>query len=210
MKLKGKLSNWNDDKGFGFVEPYGGGERAFVHIKAFKSRSRRPISGDAIAYELCREKNNRYKAEKVTFLRDLKSSNRIGGTVNVSAISVTLVAVFCIGLIASVVGGQVPFGTLWIYMAMSAIAFVAYALDKSAAKNGRWRTKEKTLHLFSLMGGWPGAYLAQTWLRHKSTKRGFKHVYWLTVLLNLMAFFWLYTGKGGGFLATVIIPLFDR
>lgn len=31
MKLQGQVVNWNDDKGFGFVEPNGGGDRAFVH-----------------------------------------------------------------------------------------------------------------------------------------------------------------------------------
>ena len=32
MKLQGKIVNWNDKKGFGFVEPNGGGERAFMFI----------------------------------------------------------------------------------------------------------------------------------------------------------------------------------
>ena len=48
MKLQGKILNWNDDKGFGFVEPNGGGQRAFVHIKAFKNNARRPVNGDII------------------------------------------------------------------------------------------------------------------------------------------------------------------
>jgi hypothetical protein len=32
MRFQGKVFNWNDDKGFGFFEPNGGGERAFVHM----------------------------------------------------------------------------------------------------------------------------------------------------------------------------------
>jgi cold shock CspA family protein len=60
MRFQGKVLNWNDDKGFGFVEPNGGGERAFVHIRAFTTRSRRPVNCEIIIYELVRENNNRY------------------------------------------------------------------------------------------------------------------------------------------------------
>lgn len=34
MRLQGKISEWNDARGFGFVQPNGGGERCFVHIRA--------------------------------------------------------------------------------------------------------------------------------------------------------------------------------
>jgi len=74
------------------------------------------------------------------------------------------------------------------YLGMSFIAFIAYALDKSAAVSGRWRTSEQTLHLFSLAGGWPGALLAQQLLRHKTSKQSFVYAFWFTVLLNVAAF----------------------
>lgn len=74
MKLQGKISNWNDDRGFGFVEPNGGGERAFVHIKAFNPPSRRPVNGEVIIYEIARDNNNRYKAENIQFSRDISKS----------------------------------------------------------------------------------------------------------------------------------------
>lgn len=76
---------------------------------------------------------------------------------------------------------------LWAYLALSALAFLAYAVDKSAAIAGRWRTTEKTLHWLSLAGGWPGALLAQQLLRHKTSKPGFVAVFWGTVLLNVLA-----------------------
>ena len=77
---------------------------------------------------------------------------------------------------------------LWIagaYAGMSLLTFTVYAVDKSAAKAGRWRTAESTLHLLALAGGWPGALLAQRWLRHKSAKRKFRMVFWATVWLNV-------------------------
>lgn len=69
-------------------------------------------------------------------------------------------------------------------VAINLITFLAYAMDKSAAQNGQWRTKESHLHLLSLAGGWPGAWCAQQWLRHKSSKVEFRAVYWVTVVLH--------------------------
>jgi len=52
MRLKGMLVEWNDDRGFGFIEPADGGSRVFCHIKAFEVRVRRPIAGDRVTYEV--------------------------------------------------------------------------------------------------------------------------------------------------------------
>ena len=73
-----------------------------------------------------------------------------------------------------------------LYFAASVITFMVYALDKSAARqgNGRRRVPERTLHLLGMVGGWPGALLAQKLLRHKSRKRAFQIVFWMTVALN--------------------------
>ena len=73
-----------------------------------------------------------------------------------------------------------------IYMVMSGVTFIVYAVDKSAARNNRQRVSEKKLHLLALFGGWPGAWLAQNKLRHKSSKKKFKVVYAATVTLNLV------------------------
>lgn len=52
-------------------------------------------------------------------------------------------------------------GVAALYIGLSTLTFHLYAVDKLAAKQGRRRTPEKTLHLLSLAGGWPGALLAQ-------------------------------------------------
>lgn len=92
---------------------------------------------------------------------------------------------------------QLPLGwTLAAAMAVNVITFCAYAADKSASAQGRWRTKESHLHLLSLAGGWPGAWLAQQTLRHKSSKRDFRVVYWLTVGAHCAALAAWLTGLG--------------
>ena len=72
-----------------------------------------------------------------------------------------------------------------LYLLLSGVTFIVYWLDKHKAKNGHWRTPESTLHLLALCGGWPGAALAQQVLRHKSNKRPFRRIFWLTLIANL-------------------------
>jgi uncharacterized membrane protein YsdA (DUF1294 family) len=74
------------------------------------------------------------------------------------------------------------------YLAMSAVAFGLYARDKRAAVEGGWRTPETTLQLVALLGGWPGAVLAQQVLRHKNRKASFQVTFWLAALANVVAF----------------------
>jgi uncharacterized membrane protein YsdA (DUF1294 family) len=69
-------------------------------------------------------------------------------------------------------------------LVMSLISFVAYGLDKrQAIRDGR-RVPERTLHVMALLGGWPGALLAQRQFRHKTQKRSFRIVFWFVVLLH--------------------------
>lgn len=83
--------------------------------------------------------------------------------------------------------GRLPLWSLGAAAAINLLTFVTYAMDKSAAQSGRWRTPEKHLHLLSLAGGWPGAWCAQQWLRHKSSKQDFRAVYWATVVVHCAA-----------------------
>lgn len=82
---------------------------------------------------------------------------------------------------------RLPWWVLGAAVAINLVTFMVYAFDKSAAQNGQWRAKESHLHLLSLAGGWPGAWFAQQWLRHKSRKAEFRAVYWATVVLHCAA-----------------------
>lgn len=65
---------------------------------------------------------------------------------------------------------------------MSALSYWAYARDKRSAQAGEWRVSEAQLHLWELLGGWPGALVAQRRLRHKYSKASYQLVFWLIVL----------------------------
>ncbi len=81
------------------------------------------------------------------------------------------------------------------YLVISFVTYITFALDKRAAKKGNWRTPEQTLHLLSLLGGWPGALLGQHYLRHKSQKFSFRLVLWITIILNVGILIWFATNQ---------------
>jgi uncharacterized membrane protein YsdA (DUF1294 family) len=80
------------------------------------------------------------------------------------------------------------FNGVWVpsavYLVMSLLAFFLYWRDKRQARINAWRTPEKVLHGVELLGGWPGALVAQQALRHKTRKLSFQLVFWLIVLLH--------------------------
>lgn len=104
-----------------------------------------------------------------------------------AALSWTVLLVFAAALAAAFVVLDLPWWLPALYGAMSILAFGAYGLDKSAARRGSPRVSEQTLLLLGLVGGWPGALVAQQLFRHKTRKRSFRRVFWATVVVNILA-----------------------
>ncbi|MHB1116849.1 DUF1294 domain-containing protein [Sideroxydans sp.] len=193
MRYQGKITNWKDDKGFGFISPNGGGNQVFVHIKSFSNRQRRPVGDELVTYELKVDAKGRAQAENVAFVGERAQPSSSPERRNTSLV---LAAAFIVFVSVSSLVGKLPPAVSLLYLLGSAVAFIAYAFDKSAAMNDRWRTPESTLHFYALVGGWPGALAAQSMLRHKSKKQSFQIVFWVTVLLNCSALAWLYSPAG--------------
>ena len=191
MRHQGTITEWRDEQGFGFVTAHGGQQRVFAHIKAFSDHSRRPSVGQIVSYEQVTDSTGRFRAASIQFPAKQTSQRRQSQSPDMrpreqqpSAFKTLLTLVFFVFLGFAVVKLQLPFYILAGYLGLSTVTFLAYAFDKSAAEARRWRTKEDTLHLLALIGGWPGALLAQNWLRHKSKKTSFQAVFWVTVILN--------------------------
>lgn len=83
---------------------------------------------------------------------------------------------------------RVPYWIAGLYLIMSAACFIAYTIDKAAAVAGRRRISEATLIFLGLVGGWPGAIIAQQVLRHKSIKAEFRSSFWGSVVVNIVLF----------------------
>ena len=67
-------------------------------------------------------------------------------------------------------------------LVVSGVTYWVYAVDKRRAQDSAWRVAEARLHLLELLGGWPGAFVAQRRLRHKCSKVSYQSVFWLIVL----------------------------
>ena len=116
-------------------------------------------------------------------------------------------SIFLGGVYASTLFTGLPRSLLYAYLALSVFAYLIYAKDKSAAMNDRWRTPEAALHLLALIGGWPGALVAQQTLRHKSIKKSFRIMFLFTVIFNCAALVWVHTADGRVLLMTALLRI---
>jgi len=69
-------------------------------------------------------------------------------------------------------------------VAMSALTYFLYRSDKLRATAAEWRIPESTLHFCEMLGGWPGAFLAQRKFRHKISKISYQFIFWAIVSLH--------------------------
>lgn len=196
VRMKGVLTTWNDGRGFGFVVPAVGGPDVFVHVSAF-TEGARPAVGDTVGYELELSPQGKPRAARAEILAAASPrprapervlpprltpsprASRLGYLAVLGFVGIALVVAFI---------RPIPEWVWLLYLGMSSVTFVAYALDKRAAAVGGWRLSEGSLLGLGLACGWPGAVLAQQLFRHKTLKMGFQVTFWITVAVNVVAF----------------------
>lgn len=190
MRTEGKLIKWNADKAFGFIQPNAGGAHVFIHKTALSNIKRIPQINDIITFSISKDTAGKYFASDATF-----SGEKLGKKVSnkSSKFSIYVSVLFLTLITVTNFIGQLPQNLLFGYVCLSLITFLAYAFDKSKSQRGAWRIKESTLHFFSVVGGWPGAAIAQQLLRHKTQKREFRRMFWVTVVVNIAVLIWFFS-----------------
>ena len=212
MTRTGHIARWNAERGFGFIATPAGEQNIFFHVRDF--RGGEPAEGLAVRFEQIEVGGKGPRAMAVQPLARAAAPSPAGpartadraanpqrrnGRAPSSAprgldgqpalFAIALLA--WLGLLAAIsLRGAWPWDlpvVLAGLLVLNIATFFSYALDKTAAAQGRWRTPESTLHARAAAGGWPAAWLAQRALRHKSRKREFLAVYVLTVGLHLGA-----------------------
>jgi uncharacterized membrane protein YsdA (DUF1294 family)/cold shock CspA family protein len=175
-RLRGRVVEWDAAKGFGFADD--GRRRTFIHIRDFAERHVTPRAGDSITYSMGQDKHGRPCATEILQDND-------GGRLR--PVHLLLLA----GLLAT------PALALWrvadrplaaaltvVCVLASVVTYAFYAWDKQRARARAWRISERGLHFWELLGGWPGAFLAQRRLRHKSAKVSYLLVFWAIVVAH--------------------------
>ena len=208
-KQQGQIKKWQEDKGFGFIETKDG-ESLFFHVSEFKAQ-RRPAIGEEVVFTVGYDHQRRLQAKEVQELsfvqqkmaqknkqirqRNHKRSAQAefeSGQKKRLFVGIGFYGV----LILLVVTNKLSWLVVGWYVVLGIITYAMYAKDKAAAQNNDWRTPESTLHLLSALGGWVGAMVAQTYLRHKSQKPEFRLTYYLTVIINMAGLLFLLAGGG--------------
>ncbi len=207
MRFEGTLKSWNDDRGLGLLAADQGGQDIVVQQDALVRLDEKPRVGQRFSFEIepafggiKRAKNlagmprNRGSA-----LRRRQSSRRPAGPREVGLKALLVVPAFALIFLAVSIYWRIDVWVAALYALASIVTFLAYASDKTAAVEGRGRTSEFFLLMLGLVGGWPGAVLAQQALRHKTRKASFQTLFWLTVSVNVLAFFTLASPLGAAF-----------
>lgn len=191
MRHQGRITEWKDDKGFGFITPNGGGATLFVHVSALANRQRRPLGGELVTYVVGTDARGRLRAREVAFVGEARVRAAAPGKPRRGLLPTGVTTAFVMVLLFGLMSARLPWVVAALYVVASVVTLFAYTLDKTAARNRAWRTKESTLHVLALVGGWPGALVAQKMLRHKTSKESFQALFWVTVATNFAALVWV-------------------
>lgn len=77
-------------------------------------------------------------------------------------------------------------GYIALVVIMSLVSFIAFMSDKKKAIKGMERTKEKTLLFLSIFFGGVGALVGRVVARHKTDKKYFSLIIYLSVFCNIV------------------------
>ena len=199
MRDQGRLVEWFDDKGYGFIQPSDSAkDRVFLHIKDFSRTGPRPIVGCALEYLIILDEHGRYRAQQVTYLKasqvQAKSKkakdNMVRMPQKISPMQILCIVYILALVVLSMVGLLKGMALLAISL-VNVATYWFYAQDKEAAQLGNRRVPENTLHILAFLGGWPAAWLAQQKLRHKTQKQPSRQIYFCTIALNILLILWL-------------------
>jgi uncharacterized membrane protein YsdA (DUF1294 family)/cold shock CspA family protein len=184
MRFEGKIINWDDARGVGFVSPSHGSDIVFLDVRAFTPGQPRPLGSENVTYELMFDDQRKSHAVDVRYASPNEwHASRI--KISILVVDVGAALLFLTGLLAATAKGMIPLWLPMLYVFTSAVTMLTYRLDKLKAKRGDRRIPENTLHLLGLIGGWPGALLAQQVFRHKNRKVSFQIFFLMTVVINI-------------------------
>ncbi|SEA80546.1 DUF1294 domain-containing protein [Alkalimonas amylolytica] len=208
----GRVVFWQDVKGFGFLICQQSQKKLFFHIRDFVTKSARPELNDELHFRLSKDKHGRPIATQLQFAdadKQQAQPSKTSQTIDLDYaedVSLYFRSGFLMLLIIALLFGSLPYVLPILYIEASLFTYWLYQQDKAAAINGQvQRLPEESLQLYSFIGGWPGALLAQKKLAHKRRKFRFQREFWLVVLGNAMLIAWLLSQHGQEFIGRLAL-----
>jgi len=171
--VRGKIVDWDTAKGQGLVDT--GTKRLVLYSNDLVDRLKVPAIGDEITFQIGEDHRGGAAVRNARFVSGgghLTAGHVLFLAVLLVAPALALFRITATGTLATAAGSA---------LLLSLVTYLIYASDKRRARAGTTRIQESTLHLCALLGGWPGAFLAQRGLRHKTAKVGFQLVFWMIV-----------------------------
>ena len=92
MKYQGRIAQWKDDRGFGFIAPNGGGPNVFLHVKSFRSGQPRPEGGELVTYEVVTDEKRGPRAHNVSYVGVRAAPGKARSPLPLSLVALTLLA----------------------------------------------------------------------------------------------------------------------
>lgn len=208
-EISGVIKQWNDQKGFGFIDS-DKNSNVFFHITALHG-DRRPQIGDKVFYIPAMDQQGRLMARYVRHssltvdnpnIRKRPSQNleahvkdrrdkgkRVFQHIQIKlVIFILLLVPVATGIVQLWAYQHFPWAGLF-YLVASVITFCLYWIDKKRAGTDASRVPEARLHFFEFLGGWIGAFIAQQLFRHKTRKISFQIIFWLIIIAHEV--FWI-------------------
>jgi uncharacterized membrane protein YsdA (DUF1294 family)/cold shock CspA family protein len=199
MRKQGTVVRWEAARGFGFIR-VPSMQDIFFHVQDFRSQGgATPQVGMLVDFD---EIHVGGKGPRAMVVRPVGAApaqkthagqvrqprrNISSGSASTAWAAIPLMVAYTGILLYAVLTNRAPWWILAASAGLNLVTFFDYWRDKYAAEKGRWRIKESSLHFWSFIGGWGGAWFGQQILRHKSRKASFQQVYWLSVIVHCAA-----------------------
>ncbi len=172
--MQGYVTNFNKQKGFGFIRSDEVSKDIFVHISNIQDKESL-VAGQQVTFEAEETPKGLAATQVIPGRKRLSPYKLYGFPAIIITIGITifLIKYGCNALIAYIIS-------------INLSTFIFYGYDKIIAGTSLLRVPEWILHGLAISGGSPIALISQKVFHHKTIKESFQIAYWIIVIIQLM------------------------
>ncbi len=184
MALKGTITEWYIDKGYGYIIP----DTGALRIKFLLSEVRNSVNvgeiKQPVRFVIAQDENGNRRATHVEGTRPFPW--------------MTLIVVwFTATLCGCVYFWKYPTLVPYYYLVSSCVVMLVYWFDKRSEKRKKAVTGESALLFLSFLGGWPGAVIGQYIFNLNPKSFVFQLLFFIVMVTHIAVVGWTLTPEGG-------------